>query len=88
MSFDDLSRLTDRARNKMIERALSAGQLPRATERLMKREAGPEPLGTPQVELISREASVRLSGSEDLRSELVRRIVQMEVLDAARGAAR
>jgi hypothetical protein len=88
MSFDDLSRLTDRARTKMIERALSAGRLPRATERVMKRESGPDALNIPQVELVSREASVRLSGSQDLSSELVRRIVQMEVLDSAKALAR
>lgn len=88
MSFDDLSRLTDRARTKMIERALSAGRLPRATERVMKRENGPDPLSVPQVNLISRETSVRLSGSQDLSSELVRRIVQMEVLESAKALAR
>ncbi len=87
MSFDDISRLTDRARTKLIERALAADALPRSTSRLMKREAGPEPLSTPQVQIVSREAAVRLSGSEDLRSDLIRRIVQMEVLDAARAVS-
>jgi|GEM_PF-4316641 len=88
MSFDDISRLTDRSRTKMIERALKTGTLPRATERALRREGGPTPGSTPEVELISREASVRLAGSEDMRSELVRRIVQMEVLESSKALAR
>ncbi|MCO4772889.1 MAG: hypothetical protein KDA24_22850 [Deltaproteobacteria bacterium] len=88
MSFDDISRLTDRARTKMIERALSADQLPRSTERLLKREAGPMGGSTPKVELISRDAAVRLAGSEDFRSEIVRQAVAMSVLDGENGLGR
>jgi len=89
MSFDDsITRLTDRARTKMIERAISADKIPRSTERLLKREGGPLVGSAPDVEVVSREAAVKLASSQDLRSEIVRQAVQMGVLDAQRGLAR
>ena len=89
MSFDDnITRLTDRARTRMIERALSSSKLPRSTERLLKREGGPLSASAPEVEVVSREAAVRLAGSEDFRNEVVRQAVAMGVLDGNRGLAR
>lgn len=88
MSSDDLSRLTDRSRTRMIERALTTGQLPRSLERAMRREDGHSTRSTADLEFLAREPDVRLSSSADLRSELVRRLVQLEMLDANRGLVR
>lgn len=88
MSSDDLSRLTDRSRTRMIERALTTGQLPRSLERAMRREDGHSTRSTADLEFLAREPDVRLSSSADLRSELVRRLVQLEMLDADRGLVR
>ncbi len=90
MSFNDdnISRLTDRARTKLIERALAVDKIPRSTQRLLQREGGPIVGSTPEVEVVSREAAVKLASSQDLRSEIVRQAIQMGVLDAQRGLAR
>ena len=88
MSNDDIERMVDRPNPKALQRALKSGRLPRSVERTLRREAGhalPPPV---EMELLAREAGAAPSSSDDMRSALVRRLVQMENLNAAKGLAR
>ena len=92
MSSDELDRtiqrIIDRANPKGLQRALKNGRLPRSVERTLQREAGYSTSPPAEMELLAREASPAPSSSDDMRSELVRRMIQMETLDAAKGLSR
>lgn len=88
MSSDDIQRIIDRASPKILQRALNNGRLPRSTERTLAREAGVTTNPPSELEYVAREAAARPSSSDDMRSALVKRLVQMETLDAEKGLAR
>ncbi len=88
MSFDDIERMVDRANPKALQRALKSGRLPRSVERTLRREAGHSLQPPAEMELLAREAAASPSSSDDMRSALVRRMVQMQTLDADKGLAR
>jgi len=88
MSFDDIERMIDRANPKALQRALKSGRLPRSVERTLRREAGHSLQPPAEMELLAREAAASPSSSDDMRSALVRRMVQMQTLDAEKGLAR
>ena len=88
MSIDDINRIIDRANPKALQRALKNGRLPRSVERSLQREAGMATNAPADMQLLAREAGAAPSSSDDMRSALVKRMVQMENLNADKGLAR